>query len=966
MDTRKALALLAYLAVTGEAKRRETLAALLWPEYDHTHALGALRRTLSSLRSALCPECLEISRETVEIAPGANLVFDLAQFRELVSTIRARSAQAHGENPPSTLEALVQAVGLYRDHFMAGFSLRDSPEFDDWQFFQAEAVRQELSSALEILVQGLVTQGDFEAAIPYAQRWLSLDNLHEPAHRQLMQLFSWSGRRSAALHQYQECVRILNDELGVPPLEETTQLFEAIRENRFAPPQTRSRAQRSQPEISRERVEQSGPEAAGEGKYPFVGREKERQALQAAYQAVGPDGYFVVLEGEAGIGKTRLAEEFLEQLRRSGSRILTARCYEGESHLAYAPFVEGLRRVISQGKNGAWWKPLADETLMEASRLLPELARLRQGLAVPQAAEGLGAQNRFLEALAQVLLAASAGSPAGVIFIDDLHWADEASLDLLTYLVRRSENRPALFLATWRGEDLPAEHRLRRLLAESQRNGRAASISLNRLSETTVSALLQAIAPAGQDQPALQEISRRLYQETEGQPYFITEYLHLVGKDPFPSELEEWSMPGSVRDLLRSRLALLSGTALQLSQAAAVIGRAFDFDTLRLASGRTEEECIAALEELSGRGLIREDPTPAGAAGEGMNWLLYDFSHDKLRLLVYEETSSARRRLLHRRVAEAAANRPHQELPARSAQIAYHYRQAGSAPEAAHYYCQAGQYAQGLFANAEALAHYANALVLGYPERAWLNETIGELQVLQGEYGEARGSLETALALSSKSAADLARLEHKLGDLHHRLGNWDRAEAHFKSALEASTGEDCSGDQAGIFSDWSRTVLHRGENKRALEFARRALELAEKAGNKGALSRAHNILGIIARNTGNLAEAEYHLTKSLEYAQGEDRPEARIAALNNLALVYAARNDYAQAVEAATSAMEACRQYGDRHREAALHNNLADLYHALGETERAMEHLRKAVVIFTEIGEEDGEANPEIWKLMEW
>jgi predicted ATPase/DNA-binding SARP family transcriptional activator len=958
MDTRKALALLAYLAVTGEAQRRESLAALLWPEYDHSHALGALRRTLSSLRSALRPECLEISREMVGIAPEANLVFDLAQFRALVSTAPSR--------PTQPLDALVQAAGLYRDHFMAGFSLRDSPEFDDWQFFQAEALRQELSGALERLVQGLSTQGDFEASIPYAQRWLSLDNLHEPAHRVLMRLFSWSGRRSMALHQYQECVRILNDELGVPPLEETTQLFEAIRENRLSPPQTRTRAGESQPEISREKGPQTGPEASTEGQFPWVGRENELEALGAAFYAAGPDGYFVVLEGEAGIGKTRLAEEFLEQRRRSGSRIFTARCYEGESHLAYAPFEEGLRRAISQGENGAWWQRLPDETLMEASRLLPELARLRPGLAVPPAVEGPGAQNRFMEALAQVLLAAIAGSQPGVIFIDDLHWADEASLDLLTYLARRSERRPALLLAAWRGEDLPAEHRLRRLLAETQRNGRASSISLNRLSETTVSALLEAIAPARQDQPALQEISRRLYRETEGLPYFIIEYLRLVGKDQFPGDLEDWSMPGSVRDLLRSRLALLSGTALQLSQAAAVIGRAFDFETLRFASGRTEEECITALEELSGRGLIREDPAPAALGADGITWPLYDFSHDKLRLLVYEETSSARRRLLHRRVAEAAANRPRQEIPARSAQIAYHYRQAGSAPEAAHFYCQAGQYAQGLFANAEALAHYANALMLGHPERAWLNENIGELQVLQGDYGEARDSFETALALAPNRAADLARLEHKLGDLHHRLGNWDRAEAHFKSALEASAGEDCPGDQAGIHSDWSRTVLHRGEIDRALELARRALALAEKAGDQGPLARAYNILGIIARNAGSLEEAEYHLERSLQYAQGEGRSQARIAALNNLALVYAARKDYPQAIAAASSAMEACRQYGDRHREAALHNNLADLYHALGETERAMEHLRKAVMIFTEVGEEDGEANPEIWKLMEW
>lgn len=960
MDTRKALALLAYLAVSGEAQRRETLAALLWPEYDHSHALGALRRTLTSLRRALCDECLEISRETVEIAPGANLQFDLARFRRLVTGARAHLAQ--GNPVRDCLEELVEASTLYRDHFMAGFSLRDSPEFDDWQFFQAEALRQELSWVLERLVQGYSEVGDYDTAIPYAQRWLVMDNLHEPAHRHLMQLFAWSGRRSAALHQYQECVRILDAELGVAPLEETTRLYELIRENRLEPPPVAGRApvQGAAPGPD-PGAAQIQPDASRS--VPLVGRAAEWRLLLEAYQAVGPDGRLVVLEGEAGIGKTRLAEEFLAQVQASGSLVFSARCYEGETHLAFAPIVEGLRGLLERRTGAPWYQELPDSALVESSRLLPELAALRPGLGSPQPLEGPGAQNRFLEGLSQTILTAVSGGVPGVIFLDDLHWADEASLDLLTYLVRRLQGRAALLLLAWRGEDLPADHRLRRLLAESQRSGRAVLLSLPRLSEATVGDLLQVVAPG---RCSLQEFGRRLYQETEGLPFFIIEYLHLLGKGGEGGPSQDWAMPGGVRDLLHSRLAQLSETARQLLQTAAVIGRAFDYDVLRAASGRSEEEGIAGMEELADRGLIRESRAATGAAGGEVPRPLYDFSHDKLRLLVYEEISLARRRLLHKRVADVLLSRPRAEIPAASAQIAHHYRLAGNVEAAAEYYLRAGRYARDLFANTEALAHFGNALALGHPERAWLNEAVGDLQVLRGEYSAARASFETARALYADRRADLARLEQKLGDLHHRLGNWERAETHFRSALEASTGVTGPVAQAGIFSDWSRTLLQRGENSRALEFARRALTLAEEAGDPGALSQAHNILGIIARNDGDLERARMHLQESLQFAERAGQPEGRVRALNNLALVHAARREYGEAVEAARLALEACTLTGDRHREAALHNNLADLYHALGQAEQAMDHLRRAVVIFTEIGEEGGTANPEIWKLMEW
>src|SRR3712207_4301001 len=234
VDTRKAVALVAYLALTRRRHARDALAGLLWPEYNQRRARAALRRTLSSLGKARTEGWLEVDRESVELNLDGVWV-DVDCFRELLAECRTHG---HPETQvcPDCLSPLSEAVGLYRDDFLSGFALRDSAAFDDWQFFQSEELRRELAGALERLSRGHAALEEWEEAISYARRWLALDPLHEPAHRWLMQLYAWAGQRAAALRQYRECVRVLEEELGVSPLEETTRIYEAIQENDLTPP----------------------------------------------------------------------------------------------------------------------------------------------------------------------------------------------------------------------------------------------------------------------------------------------------------------------------------------------------------------------------------------------------------------------------------------------------------------------------------------------------------------------------------------------------------------------------------------------------------------------------------------------------------------------------------------------------------------------------------------------------------
>jgi predicted ATPase len=747
---------------------------------------------------------------------------------------------------------------------------------------------------------------------------------------------------------------------------------------------------------------------------PLVGRSQETVALLRAYEKAASGGYFLALEGEAGIGKTRLAEEFLGYARSGGAIAVAGRSYEGEADLVYGPFIEALRSALNHPQSAGRLAEIPAHWLAEATRLLPELAARFPGRLAAPPLEGPGAQGRFLEGLARTLLGLCAGQAArnesqgtqlagqqvslpghaaggmagevaqsapnevplgqpsrashlpGVLFLDDLHQADAATLNLLSYLVRRLRGHALFVLVSWRKEGLAADHPLYSLIAGVERAGAGGILPLSRLGPSHVADLVQAAAADGLALPA--GLEDRLYREAEGLPFFVVEYLASLVEGVNPEAGGEWAMPHSVRDLLRARLAAADETGWQLLTSAAVIGRSFDYDTLRRSSGRGEAETVAGLEGLISLGLIQEH--------ESRGLPVYDFSHEKLRALVYEETSLARRRLLHRRVAEALLEgaRLRQETGAYANQVARHYQFAGMEAQAVEFFRQAGEYAWSLAANAEALASFQAALAASTSQdrpagearlrTAELYEAIGDLQMLLGSYGAAAKSLQTAAALCEPEC--LARIEHKLGDLYQRRGDWELSESHYQVALDALAERNPAGDLARLYADWALTVLQQEQGGRALELARRALDLAQEGGDPRALAQAHNVLGILARHAQDYPAASRHLEDSLALAEGLGDTGARVAALNNLALAYGDQGRLAEGLAAAETALRLSIQQGDRHREAALHNNLADLLHRLGQAERAMEHLKKAVVLFAEIGSDTNASSPEIWKLTEW
>src|SRR5262245_50761162 len=254
LNLRKALALLVYLAVSGQAHSRDALATMLWPESDGREGRARLRRTLHRLNEQLDQDLLAADADTIRMR-AADLWLDSATFRQHVAA--GLGAAATDVLAPERLAHLTTAIELYANDFLAGFTLPDSPAFDEWQFFQRESLHQLYGQALEQLVRAHQSTGTYGAAIQYARRWVASDVLHEPAHRTLMRLYALAGQHAAAARQYQECARLLEAELSAEPEKETTALYHAIRTRQFTlpgaeprPPLVHSAARQTQPESS--------------------------------------------------------------------------------------------------------------------------------------------------------------------------------------------------------------------------------------------------------------------------------------------------------------------------------------------------------------------------------------------------------------------------------------------------------------------------------------------------------------------------------------------------------------------------------------------------------------------------------------------------------------------------------------------------------------------------------------------
>jgi DNA-binding SARP family transcriptional activator/predicted ATPase len=669
--------LLAYLLLHRDAPQpRQHLAYLFWPDATEVQARNNLRQLLHQFRHVLpgADGFLTADTNTLRWRDNASFRLDVADFEHALAQAVA-AAQSDGRDVQGA--ALAEAVGLYRGDLLPSC-------YDEWIVPERERLRQRYLTAVALLVHVLDAQRDYSGAIQYAQAWIRHDPLAEDAYRALMRLLALTNDRAGALRVYQRCVRILRSELGVEPGPATHDIYQRLVQTEAPLPSTAKHTRSFSTWL------------------PLVGRQREWERLQSVWQRAN-DGEpsFLLVSGEAGIGKSRLAEELLAWASQHGAAVAKARCYALEGQLSLAPVIDWLRSEDLQ----APLAHLAPVWLTEVSRILPEILSQHQNLTRPEPIAEYGQRQRFFEALARAM---HAGPHPVLLLIDDVQWCDPETLEWLHFLLRFDPSARLLVVATARAEELPAQHPVRSFLLHLGNTVGVTEIALEPLDAAETAKLAAQVVGRDLDISA----ALRLYRETEGNPLFVVETVH-EGMGPVRNGALEatlletsgavgpLSLPPRVYAVIAGRLAQLSVPARELVGLAAAIGRAFTLDMLLRTAQNDEDAVVHALDELWDKRIVREQ----GAQG-------YDFTHDKLREVAYAAISAPQRRLLHQRIAQALVAAYAEDIDLMCGQIASHYERAGKADQAIPLYQRAAVVAQRVYANDNALSLLSRGLAL--------------------------------------------------------------------------------------------------------------------------------------------------------------------------------------------------------------------------------------------------------------
>ncbi len=678
LNTMRLRSLLTYLVLHRDVpQQRQHLAFLFWPDAAESQARNNLRQLLHQLRQAFpaVEHFLSADAQLLHWHPVAPFHLDIAEFEQAL-TLADAATRRNDEH--ALQDALEQADSLYSGELLPGC-------YDEWILPERDRLRQGHLQVLEQLLRLFEGRGDHVTAIRYAQRLIGLDPLSEDLYRRLMRLFALNNDRASALRVYHTCVTTLQRELGVEPDQATREAYERLMQQETPTIQA----------IVHQPLLAATP--------TLIGRKREWEDLQDAWHhAITAGPHFVLVTGEAGVGKSRLAEEFLLWANQQGAVTAKARSYAAEGQLSLAPVTDWLRSDGLRSK----LRQLDEVWLTEVVRLLPELLAEHPDLPHYEPVTEYGQRQRFFEALARALLVTS--QPL-LLLIDDLQWCDQETLEWLHFLLRFDPIARLLVVGCAREEELPPHHPLRTFLLHLRSTMRVTEITLQPLDAAETGKLASQVAKRELD---LDE-GLHMFHETGGYPLFVVEMVRAdLGRiSASPPEADRphlqpplddaRTLPPRVHAVLVGRLLQLSASAREFVELAATIGREFTLDLLSTAGNADADSAVRALDELWHKRIIREHGTNS-----------YDFTHDKLREVAYGEISAPQRRMLHRRVAQALETIHAGELDSVSGQLASHYERAGMIEQALPYYQRAAAVAQGVYANEDAISLLLRSLEL--------------------------------------------------------------------------------------------------------------------------------------------------------------------------------------------------------------------------------------------------------------
>jgi DNA-binding SARP family transcriptional activator len=745
----RAMALLGFLLLHRDApQRREYIAAQFWPESTDSQARTNLRRELHALRAGLpqASRWLVAERGTLLWRLDGGCRLDVADFEAAAESAWAAHA---GSDEPGFRQAAAAALRAYRGELMPAL-------YDDWASAERERLHRKCVALLDQLIVAERNAQAYGEAIERARWRIDLEPLEEAGYRTLLQLQAQSGDRAAALQTYHRLVSVLERELGVAPDPATTAAYERLASQRLA----------GRPGAPTAAAPSPGAPVPAPGLLRLVGREREFRALYGRWQHALPGAAgFAVLAGDAGVGKTRLLDELCAVLAREGAQVMRARCFQARGRLALAPVSEWLRSPAMQAARGR----LDPVWAHEVDRLVP---RRDAGPAAPlRPMADAWQRHRFFEGLARAVL--STRRPA-LLVLDDLQWCDEDTLAWLQLLLHLGRDDPLLVVAATRRDEMDGNTELTEMLRVLRSAGQITEVSLAPLDAGQSAELASAVLGSRLGDPE----AGRLYAATGGYPLFVIESVRAgplsdpgtdrPAGDGQPGPAIRQAVPGAAPELpgpgpqvhavLLGRIRQAAAPARAVAELAAVIGRDFTLELLTEASDLDSDIVLEAVDELWRRRIIREQASAS-----------YDFFHDLLRDTAYREISPPRRRLLHRRVAQALELIHADDPGAAAAAIAYQYERADRPARAVPHHVRAAEAATAVFANQKAVRHYQRAAELLRQAPAGRSRDRSELAIrnamaapLTAQYGYASAELQAAL----ERARDLA---DGLGDSRMKL-----------------------------------------------------------------------------------------------------------------------------------------------------------------------------------------------------
>ena len=581
--------------------------------------------------------------------------------------------------------------------------------------------------------------------------------------------------------------------------------------------------------------------AAASDAAPFVGRAAEFALLSGLVARLGAgSGFTVLIEGEPGIGKSRLLIEVERHARALGLPTLATHCYEIERATPYQPVVDLVTRALDQVPDFAL-RTLAPVSLAELAALVPEITERAPGL--PALSNDFPAvrQARLPRAVDQLFEAARGGRPL-ILMVDDIQWADDASAQVLLYLARHPAERPVGVIFTCRDEALGSNERLAQWAESLRRDAGARRLPLAPLGAADTEALVATLAASA---PAAAGLAERLHRETAGNPFFLISILQALSAGETQLDAgagadapQAGLLPDALRAAVRVRLAHVPKAQRPVLEIAAVLGRRFDFDTLLDVTGQAEAPLLDAVEALVKRRLWREE-------AEGG---VYDFSHDKVREVVYRDLGGARRRVLHQRVAEMLERRGDSLLRdhaleqehEREAQLAEHFERAHVWAKALHHLVRAGQRSQALFALRDALHWFDRAAALcaaqphafDAPQRLGVHALRGAARAqagqTQGAVADLRVVVEAARAAGDSAGTRDALVQ--LGMAYRRADAYEEATACLAEALAESRAMDDEHHAADTLYHLGTVAWSSGLNDRAIGCHQQAVQICERMG----------------------------------------------------------------------------------------------------------------------------------------